>query len=103
MPTGPIIVNELKDAFCSIKTNKCLGHDEINFNVTRSCFDELCEPLQYLFNLSFENGIFPNNLKTAKVTLIFKAGNYTELSNYRPISVLSCLSKVLERVIYNRL
>ena len=101
MPTGTIIVNELKDAFFSIKTNKCPGHDEINFNVTRSCFGELCEPLQYLFNLSFEKGIFPNDLKIAKVTPIFKAGNNTELSNYRPIFVLPCFSKILERVMYN--
>ena len=103
MPTGPIIVNELKDAFFSIKTNECPGHDEINFNVTRSYFGELCEPFQYLFNLSFEKGIFPNDLKIAKVTPIFKAGNNADLSNYRPTSVLPCFSKILERVMYNRL
>ena len=103
MPTGIIIVNELKDAFFSIKTNKCPGHVEINFNVTRSCFGELYVPSQYLLNLSFEKGIFPNDLKIAKVTPIFKAGNNTELSNYRPIFVLPCFSKILEGVIYNRL
>ena len=103
MLTGPIIVTELKEAFFSIKTNKCPGHDEVNFNVTRSCFGELCEPLQYLINLSFEKGIFPNDLKIAKVTPIFKAGNNTELSNYRPISALPCFSKILERDMYNRL
>ena len=43
-PTGLISVNELKNAFFSIKTNKCPGRDEINFNVIRSCFGELCEP-----------------------------------------------------------
>ena len=72
--TGPIIVNELKDAFFLITTNKCPGHDEIS-NLTRSCYGELCESLQYLFNLSFEKSIFPNDLKIAKVTPIFKAGN----------------------------
>ena len=103
MPTGPIIVNELKDAFFSIKTNKCPGHDEINFNVTRSCFGELCEPLQYLFNLSFKTCIFQNDLKIAKSTPIFKAGNNTEVSNYRPMSVLPFFSKIFQRVMYNRL
>ena len=44
-----------------------------------------------------------DDLKIAKVTLVFKAGNNTELSNYRPISVLPCFSKILECVIYNRL
>ena len=48
--------------------------------------------------------VFPNKLKTAKITAIFKAGDKTEVSNYRPpISVLPCFSKILERVMYNRL
>ena len=54
MSTGPISVKKLKNVFYSIKTNKCPGHDELNFNVIRSCFGELCEPLQYLFILPFE-------------------------------------------------
>ena len=89
MPAGPISVNESKNAFFSIKTIKCLGQDEINFNVKKSCFGEFCEPLQYLFNLSFEKIILPDDLKIANVTPVFKAGDNTELSNYRPISVLT--------------
>ena len=86
-----------------MKTNKCPGHEEINFNVTRSYYGELCEPSQFLFNSSFEKGIFPNDFKIAKVTPLFKAGNNTKLSNYIPTSVLPCFSKVLERVMYHRL
>ena len=56
-----------------------------------------------MFNLSFEKGTFPNDLKIARVTPTFKAGNNTELSNYIPTSVLPCFSKVLERVMYHRL
>ena len=103
MPTGPISVNELKNASFSIKTNKCPENDEINFNVIRSCLGELCEPLQYLFNLSIEKSIYPDDLKIAKVTPVFKAGNNKELSNYRPISVLAFFSKILETLMYNRL
>ena len=100
MPTGSISVNELKNGFFSIKAYKYLRHNEINFNVIRSCFGELCQPLQYLFNVSFEKNIFPNHLKLAKVTPVFKAGNNTELMNYRPISVLPCFSKILNRCNY---
>ena len=57
--------------------------------------------MQYLFNLSFEKTIFPDDLKIEKVSPILKAGNNTELSNYRPISVLPCFSKTFERVMYN--
>ena len=103
MATAWIIVNELKDTFFSAKTNKCPGHDEINFSEIRSCFGELCEPLQYLFNLSFGKSIFSGDLKVTKVTSIFKVDSNTELSNYRAISVLPCFSKILECVMYNRL
>ena len=104
MPTGTISLKELKNAFFSIKTNKCSEHDEINFfNVIRSCFGELCKPSQHLFNLSFEKSIFRNNLKIAKVTPVFQADDNTELSNYRPISLLPWFSKILQRVMYNHL
>ena len=49
------------------------------------------------------NGVFPDKLKIARVTRIFKKGNNTLVTNYRPISVLPCFSKLLERIMYNRL
>ena len=56
-----------------------------------------------IFNLSLNTGIFPDRIKVAKFTLIFKKGEKCSISNYRPISVLPCFSKILERIIYNRL
>ena len=96
-------MNELKDAFFSLKIDKSSGYDDISFNVLKKCFSSLCEPLKYLFNLSIEKGIFPDDLKIAKVTPIYKTDDISNLSNYRPISVLSCFSKILERIMYNRL
>ena len=55
------------------------------------------------FNLSIQTGIFPDELKIASVTPIFKGGENWNLGNYRPISVFSCFSKILERIMYNRL
>ena len=86
-------MNELKDAFFSLKINKSPGYDDISFNVIKKCFSSLCEPLKYLLNLSIEKGIFPDDLKIAKVTPIYKSDDKSDLSNYRPISVLSCFSK----------
>ena len=96
-------MNELKDAFFSLKINKSPGYDDISFNVVKKCFSSFCELLKYLFNLSIEKGIFPDDLKIAKVTPVYKADDKSDLSNYRPISVLSCFSKILERIMYNRL
>ena len=75
MESQPLSVIELKDAFFSLKINKSPGHDEVSFNVIKKCFGELCEPLKYLFNLSIVKGIFPDDLKIAKVTVIYKADN----------------------------
>ena len=59
--------------------------------------------MRYIFNLSIEKDIFPDQLKIAKVILLFKKGDIALMDNYRPISVLPCFSKILERIIYNRL
>ena len=60
-------------------------------------------PLKYLFGKSIEKGVFPGALKIAKVTPLFKGGDSTDIRNYRPISVLTCFSKILECIMYNRL
>jgi len=58
--------------------------------------------LAYMFSLSFEVGIFPVTLKIAAVMPIYKANNKYDVANYRPISILLCLSKILEEIIKKR-
>ena len=72
-------------------------------NVIKNCLGELCDPPKYIFNLSFEKGFYPDRMKIAKVIPVFKGGDSADLSNYRSISVLPCFSKILERLMYNRL
>ena len=103
MEKNSLSINELKEAFFSLKTNKSPGYDDRNFNVVKKCFGEINEPLKHLFNLSLENGIFPEKMKNTKVIPLFKNGDPENITSYRPISVLPCLSKVLERIMYNRL
>jgi hypothetical protein len=57
----------------------------------------------YIFNSSLKEGVFSEKLKVARVVPIFKSGDPNDITNYRPISVLTCISKVLERIMYNRL
>ena len=59
--------------------------------------------LSVYFGFYFELGFFPSTFKTAKVVPIFKSGNKHLVQNYRPISLLPCLSKVLEKLIKSRL
>ena len=98
-----LTINELKDAFFSLQINKSPGYDKISFNVVRNCFGPLLKPLMFIFNLSLQKGSFPDKLKIAKVTPVFKADDVNELWNYRPISVLPCFYKIQERIMYNRL
>ena len=93
---------EFEKAFKSVKHNKAAGHDDIDSNVIIKVYDEISYPLFMIFHSSFNEGIFPEQLKVAKVSPIFKVGNIEEIGNYRPISVLPILSKVLERIMYNR-
>ena len=59
--------------------------------------------MSVLFNLYFSSGIFPDKLKIAKILPVFKKGSKLECSNYRPISLLSNLDKVIEKLMRKRL
>ena len=63
----------------------------------------LAKPLTHIFNHSLSQGVFPDLLKLAKVNPILKKDDPHEISNYRPISLLPSISKVLEKIVHNRL
>jgi hypothetical protein len=65
--------------------------------------NEISVPLAHIFNLSLSNGVFPSKLKLCRVVPIFKAGNNMECDNYRPISLLSSVSKILEKIVAEKL
>ncbi|XP_065680637.1 uncharacterized protein LOC136094560 [Hydra vulgaris] len=94
---------ELLDAVSLLKPNKSLGFDDISSNVIIKSIKQITIPLLHIFNLSLKQGVFPDNLKIAKVIPVLKSGDPSDTTNYRPISILSCFSKILERVMYNRL
>ena len=85
-----------------VKRDKAAGHDDFVSNVIIKLYDEISYPLFMIFHSSFNEGIFPEQLKVAKVSPIFKISNTEELGNYRPISVLPIFSEVLERITYNK-
>ena len=89
----------IKGSFLLFETNKSAGYDDISYNYVKNCFGELCDPLLHIFNLSSSSGIFSHSLKIGKVSPIYKASDSSDLSNYRPISVLPCFSKILERIL----
>ena len=75
----------------------------ISSKLLKSVAYEISIPLSYIFQLSLEQGIFPKNLKTSRTVPIFKAGEKRDVDNYRPISLVCTLSKVLEKMVQIRL
>ena len=99
---SPITETEISDCIMRLKQGSP-GHDDIKPDVIKQCKDHITKPLAHIFNLSIQQGIVPKPLKCALVTPIFKSGCPDEFNNYRPISVLPCFSKLLERLLFNRL
>ena len=93
--------DEVKNIIHSLK-NSSAGHEFPTF-VGKLCVDSDIEPLTFLINSSLETSVFPSELKLARVVPIFKAGDSSALTNYRPISVLTFFAKVFEKIVYNKL
>ena len=83
-----------------LKNIKSTGPPSIPTKFLKLFQNYLSEPIDILANLSFSTGIFPTNLKTANVIPLFKKDDYMLYSNYQPISLLSNLSKIIEKLIH---
>ena len=96
----PTDENEILKIIGKLGSNK--GHDNIKSGLVKQIASEISYPLKLICYLSLSTGVFPNNLKIAKVVRIYKKDNPENFGNYRPVSVLPCFSKILERILYNR-
>ena len=98
----PPTVNEIVELICSFNVNKAVGHDNIPPFFLKTAPFVIANYLCVFVKFSFENGIFPDACKIAKIVAIHKNGNKSNPSNYRPISILTCFSKIFEGMLYKR-
>ena len=94
--------NEVISIIKNLKNNSP-GWDAVAAKVVKASYSSFIEPLTHILNLSIRNGVVPIEMKLAKVTPLFKTDDPMIFSNYRPVSVLPAFSKILERLMYNRL
>ena len=97
----PVTNEECLSVISNLK-NRTSDVNCISVSMLKSAKHVLASPITRLINNSFETGIFPDILKIAVITPIFKTGDIYTLTNYRPISVLPLLSKIFEKVIADR-
>lgn len=101
---NPVDRYEVASLISDLKNTSSCGKDGITVRFLKGCSNFLSDPLSHIINLSFTCGYFPSQLKNAIVTPIYKnKGSKKEPCNYRPISVLSNISKIFEKAIKNRL
>ena len=94
---------EISKIIKSFQTKKSTGDDGISMQLLKQLCQSCSSPIAMIINMSLDQGIVPDAMKLAKVIPIFKAKSKESFNNYRPISLLSNISKVLEKVVHKRL
>ena len=95
----PICEKEVLDNLSALDVKKSQGYDNLSVRLLKDSAHFLAPPLTYIFNLSLRKGIFPDSLKVARVTPLYKKGSKDDPGNYRPISVLPVIGKVFEKLV----
>ena len=99
-PVTDLEVFEVVNKFSNKTSLDCHG---FSMTLVKQIITNIVKPITYICNMSFELGVFPDLMKVAKVLPIFKSGLNNVYTNYRPVSLLPQLSKILEKLFNNRL
>ena len=90
-------------ALQNLDPSKASGIDSIHPAILKRCAEPLTTPIHYLFTLSLRSQSLPQEWRTHCIVPVFKSGDHSSVTNYRPISLLCIISKVLEKIIYQHL
>ena len=94
---------EVERIIKDLKDKKSYGLDGISNLVLKNIAVSIRSPLSKICNMSLSTGVVPSNMKIAKIIPLFKGGEVTTCENYRPISLLPVLSKILEKIVFKRM
>ena len=99
---NPVSETEILNVIMELKQSNSSGVDNICSKMLSVVANYVVKPSTFLINLSLHDGVFPNNLKLAKIIPMRKKGSTTLIDNYRPVSLLSTISKIMKKVVYYR-
>jgi Reverse transcriptase (RNA-dependent DNA polymerase) len=99
----PVSQAEIIAATKLLQPKMTLDMDGLSIWLVQRVILAIATPLQHIFFESFRQGIVPSQFKIAKIIPVFKSGAKDCMDNYRPISLLNSLSKIMEKIVYNRL
>ena len=94
---------ELRSAIKNMKTSKSPGLDKISVKLLKEADDTIIPSLAFLFNLSLCTAVFPDDWKFSRVTPIYTSGEKADCGNYRPISIISTIAKIFEKLVYREI
>ena len=97
-----ISVSEVYKGLASLDVGKAMGVDGIPNYVLKHCSISLCEPIHHLFVQCLQQAYLPKEWRIHKIIPIHKSKDISSVKNYRPISLLCCISKVLERIVFDK-
>ena len=100
---NPVTLTEISDAIQSLEPKKTLDHNGFSVSFISKFSLTLSYPLHHIISTSLLTGIIPLQMKVAKVIPIYKSGDKNSPDNFRPISLLNVFSKIIEKVVANRL
>ena len=103
MNVEDVNTDEIVKIVNNFKSKMSCDVNDINMNILKKIIIAIVQPLKYICNLSLNTGVFPDDMKIARVIPLFKAGNNNVFTNYRPVSILPQFSKILEKIFNNRL
>ena len=99
----PVDEMEVSRVVKSCKNKYSTDSNELSMYVVKRIIVNIVTPVTHICNLSFKNGVFPDQMKIAKIIPIYKSGKRENCTNYRPISLLPQISKILEKLFNTRL